>query len=292
MPTVEEIRDYYADMTAAYIAYGDGTEGWHMGLWGPGVTTRADALLASNRRLLDGLPIDAHSHILDVGCGVGGLAIWAARTFGCRVTSITLVPMHVVRARMWAALAGVRHLCTFERMDMAELPFADATFDVVTNQESWCHTADKRGYLRQVYRVLRPGGCWRALDAAVREQPLPPLGQRWHREICAGWHIFPWPPRSEVERMIRDAGYLPEATEDLTEPATVHARTWLGADARQAWAVRAREFVRDPPGPATYRAHMRAGRAFAHGLTRGYFEYLRYGATKPAGRATSRGSTG
>jgi tocopherol O-methyltransferase len=282
-PTVEEIHDYYVDLTDAYTAHGAGTAGWHLGQWEPGVTTSAEALLASNWRLLDGLPITAQTHILDAGCGVGGLAIWAARTFGCRVTGITLVPMHVAQARIAAALAGVRHLCTFERMDMADLAFADATFDAVTNQESWCYVADKRRYLREVYRVLRPGGYWRALDGAVREKPLPPRAVRWHREVYEGWHMFPEPPRSEVELVMREVGFLPEPTEDLTDRVIPHVRAWLGAANSQVEAARRRESARDPRQAANVRAHFRAGRACARGMIHGYFRYLRFGARKPTG---------
>ncbi len=279
--TVEDIRDYYVDMTAVYTAHGVGTDGWHVGLWEPGVTTHAEALLASNRRLVDGLLLDAKSQWLDAGCGVGGLAIWAARTFGCRVTGITLVPRHVVQARIAAALAGVGHLCTFECMDMAELAFPDATFDVVTNQESWCHTWDKRHYLRQVYHVLRPGGHWRAVDTAIREKPLPARAERRQQEVCAGWHLFPWPPRGEVEQMTREVGFLPEASEDLTERVLPHVRAWFGAGSGPARAAWRRQFAGDARGAANYRAHVRASRAFALGLTYGYFEYFRYGAVKP-----------
>src|SRR5262249_13820706 len=111
MSTIEDIREYYTTLTNAYSVYSARTEVWHVAHWESGITTQAEALLASNRRLLAGLPINAEMHLLDVGCGVGALAIWAARTFGCRVTGITVVPTHVAQARIWASLAGVRHLC-------------------------------------------------------------------------------------------------------------------------------------------------------------------------------------
>ena len=75
MPSIAEIHDYYAGMTEAYTTYSAGTGGWHVGLWDAGVTTHGQSLLATNRRLLAGLAIDANTHILDAGCGSGSLAI-------------------------------------------------------------------------------------------------------------------------------------------------------------------------------------------------------------------------
>jgi cyclopropane fatty-acyl-phospholipid synthase-like methyltransferase len=281
MPTLEQIHDYYVDMTARYSTYGDGTQGWHMGLWEPGIATQAEALLASNRRLLAGLPIDAQTHILDAGCGVGGLAIWAARTLGCRVTGITIVPMHVAHARMWAALAGVIHLCQFECMNMNDLAFADETFDVVTNQESACYAPDKRHYLQQVHRVLRPGGSWRSMDWTVRDKPLPPRGERWHRELCAGWHMYPFHSRREIEAMIGEAGYRPEVTEDLTDLAIPHIRPWLSLPRGRIPAAARRTLTQDPRAVANFRGHLSGMRAFAYGLVHRYLEHCLFGATKP-----------
>jgi cyclopropane fatty-acyl-phospholipid synthase-like methyltransferase len=281
MPTLEEIHDYYVDLTALYTAYGDTAQGWHIGLWEPGIATHAEALLASNRRLLAGLPIGAQTHILDAGCGIGGLAIWAARTFGCRVTGITIVPMHVARARIWAGLARMRHLCQFECMNMTDLAFADETFDVVLNRESACYAPDKRHYLQQVHRVLRPGGRWRAMELAVREKPLPPRGKRWHREMCAGWHQYPCHSRREIEAMIGEAGCRLEVTEDLTELAIPHIRPWLSLPGGSIPAAGKRKLARAPRAATNFWDHVSAMRANANGLTHRYLEYCRFGATKP-----------
>ena len=281
MPSIAEIHDYYVDTTEAYTRYSIGRGGWHVGLWEPGVTTHLQSLFATNRRLLAGLAIDADTHILDAGCGSGALAIWAAREFGCRVTGITIVPLHVAMAQFAAAMAGVGRLCDFQCMDMTAMTFPDASFDVVTNQESYCYVEDKVRYLRDVRRVLRTGGAFRALDGAVPEGGLSRRGKLRHRRICDGYHMFPELKVSEAERQMVDAGLRSEPTEDLTEltlPSMRPRLQRLTAAQRAFWA---RERAGDPRRQVNITAHMAAGRACARAIIDGDFVYVRYGATKP-----------
>jgi cyclopropane fatty-acyl-phospholipid synthase-like methyltransferase len=280
VPSIAEIHDYYVDATEMYSRYSVGTGGWHVGLWDAGVTTHGQSILATNRRLLAGLAIDAHTHILDAGCGSGSLAIWAARTFGCRVTGITIVPQHVAMAQLSAAMAGAGHLCDFQSMDMAAMTFPDATFDVVTNQETFCYVEDKLRYVRDVRRVLRPGGAWRAVDCA-RSERRPSVGaERRHRRTCDGWHTFPYARPSEVERLMDAAGFRREPTEDLTRLTLPGVREWLQPGLAGPPAVRRRERARDPRRHAAMTAHFDGTRACARALIDGDFVYVRYAATK------------
>ena len=54
MPTNDEIARYFSDCTEAYTRYSGGTHGWHVGVWTPGVTTPVEAILTTNRLLVDG----------------------------------------------------------------------------------------------------------------------------------------------------------------------------------------------------------------------------------------------
>jgi cyclopropane fatty-acyl-phospholipid synthase-like methyltransferase len=279
VPSISEIRDYYVDATRMYQQYSAGA-GWHVGLWEADVTTHAESVLATNRRLLAGLAIDANTHVLDVGCGSGSLAIWAARTFGCRVTGITIVSQHVAMAQLAAAMAGVGSLCDFQTMDMAAMTFPDATFDVVTNQETFCYAEDKVRYLREVRRVLRPGGAWRAVDVALSERKPSLRAERRHQRACEGWKTFPYSPPSQVEPLVNAAGLGCEPTEDLTPLTLPCVREWLRPGLAAARAMPRRERARDPRRHAAMTAHFDGSRACARALIDGEFLYVRYAATK------------
>jgi ubiquinone/menaquinone biosynthesis C-methylase UbiE len=93
--------------------------------------------------------------VLDVGCGQGiDVARYAA--VGARVTGVDLTPRHVELAR--AHLAAMELDATIVQGDAEQLPFADGSFDRVSSNGVLHHTPGFDQALREVHRVLRPGG--------------------------------------------------------------------------------------------------------------------------------------
>lgn len=97
-------------------------------------------------------------HLLDAGCGPGETAVLLARDVGARVTGITLSAFEIKRARERAAAQGVGDLVTFEYGDYTALSYPDESFDAVLALESLQNAPDLEQALRELYRVLRPGG--------------------------------------------------------------------------------------------------------------------------------------
>jgi len=97
--------------------------------------------------------------ILDVGCGIGGTTRYLAKELGpdTQVTGITLSPEQARRAASLAAERDVPN-AEFQVMDALNMSFADATFDVVWGCESGEHMPDKKRYVEEMTRVLKPGG--------------------------------------------------------------------------------------------------------------------------------------
>jgi len=93
--------------------------------------------------------------VLDVGCGQGIDLIRFARG-GARVTGIDLTPRHVELARQHLEALGLEGV-VFEG-DAERLPFPDDSFDIVSSNGVLHHTPDMEAALREIRRVLRPGG--------------------------------------------------------------------------------------------------------------------------------------
>ncbi len=95
------------------------------------------------------------TRVLDVGCSVGRLVSRLAGR-GCESVGIDILRRDLLSAR--------RHLSdkdpppAFAQADGGRLPFADATFDFVTCTETLEHVADAGLALREMVRVLKPGG--------------------------------------------------------------------------------------------------------------------------------------
>jgi MPBQ/MSBQ methyltransferase len=97
--------------------------------------------------------------VLDVGCGIGGASRHLARGFGegTSVTGITLSPKQVARAEQLAEQQGVRN-AEFRVMNALAMDFPDNSFDLVWACESGEHMPDKKKYVEEMVRVLKPGG--------------------------------------------------------------------------------------------------------------------------------------
>ena len=93
--------------------------------------------------------------VLEVGCGRGGGASFVMRYLGPRtVTGLDLAALAVVFCRRRHRVEGL----TFTKGDAQNLPIPDESFDVVVNVESSHTYPSFERFLREVARVLRPGG--------------------------------------------------------------------------------------------------------------------------------------
>ncbi|MDA9438431.1 ubiquinone biosynthesis protein UbiE [Bradyrhizobium sp. CCBAU 51745] len=99
------------------------------------------------------------SAVLDVGCGSGASAIPAAIDVGPqgRVIGIDLAERLLTIARS-KSLAQHLHNVEFRRADMTALSYPDASFDAVISVFSLFFVADMVAEIRELWRVLRPGG--------------------------------------------------------------------------------------------------------------------------------------
>lgn len=112
-------------------------------------TTPSAARLVAHARITPG------ERVLDVACGTGVVSVTAAR-MGAHVTGLDLTPELLVRARENAAIGGVS--IDFHEGDVEALPFADASFDVVTSQYGHMFAPRPAVAIAEMLRVLRPGG--------------------------------------------------------------------------------------------------------------------------------------
>lgn len=130
----------------------------HYGYWDENTTTHHQALLNKNQLLYDLAGITADDHVLDAGCGIGGSSIWMAKHHNNRVTAITISQQQVQHAQQHAKRQKVSDNIHFEVSDFCSTPFADESFDIVWGLESVCHALNKGDFLKEAYRLLRPGG--------------------------------------------------------------------------------------------------------------------------------------
>lgn len=124
----------------------------------------------------------AFRQILDVGCGLGGAAIFWAQEFGSNVTAITIAPSHVPLVASFAAEAGVSCQVHPVLCDALEVPGNDR-FDAVMSLDSSCYL-NRNAWFRRVAQQLHRGGRLFLADCFVEQESYrTPFDRYWCAQI-------------------------------------------------------------------------------------------------------------
>jgi len=209
------VTAYYDDMTDRLLKVAGDLRMVHYGLWGPDTGTEREALMRSIHTLAGGCDLGPGKRVLDAGCGLGGPAVALAQEYGVRVTGLTICEPHVALAAEYAEQRGVGHLVEFRHGDFMDMPFPDASFDAVTNHESFCYAPDKLAYLQGVRRVLKPGGHWRMVDGLLSGKPMSEAQEAVHVSMQRGFHMPPLASLRGLLEALEQAGFEEIRERDL-----------------------------------------------------------------------------
>lgn len=165
--------------------------------------------------LADLAGVGGADRVLDAGTGIGGAARFLADQIGCRVTAVDLTAEYCEVASWLNECVGLDGLIEVRQADVLELPFADASFDVLVSQHVQMNIADKGGLYREARRVLAAGGrlaLWDMVTGPVQPIRLP---VPWAMEPGLS-HLV---TADELRSIIAAAGFDVQAWNDLTEAA-------------------------------------------------------------------------
>jgi cyclopropane-fatty-acyl-phospholipid synthase len=170
------IAHHYDIDNAFYGAWLDSTWTYSSALFRHPGMTLVQAQEAKYRRIAEKLLPAREDHILEIGCGWGGFALFAARTYGVRVTAITLSEAQLELAQKRAYEAGLAERVTFHLRDYREL---DGQYDHVVSIEMLEAVGEEYWplYFETVARCLTPNGR-AALQSIVID---PSLYRRYRR---------------------------------------------------------------------------------------------------------------
>jgi SAM-dependent methyltransferase len=142
--------------TTTTVAEIDGLKTRLKETWMAGDYDRFSRYMEQGARIFyEQLDIPAGCQLLDVACGSGQVALWAARD-GVNVTGVDIAPNLVQRAQARAKAEGLN--ARFMEGDAEALPFEDASFDVVTSLVGAMFAPRPELVAREVLRVCSPGG--------------------------------------------------------------------------------------------------------------------------------------
>lgn len=109
--------------------------------------------------------------VLDVATGTAGVAIEIARATQAEIVGVDLSEPMLARGRERVGAAGLGRRISLQPARAEALPFPDASFDAVSFTYLLRYVADPAATLRELVRVLRPGGAIASLDFFVPPSP-------------------------------------------------------------------------------------------------------------------------
>ena len=154
-------------------------------------------------------------HLLDVGCGVGGSTRRLSHETGCRVTGIDLSDEYIDAAQRLTQLLNMQERVNFHAASALELPFDDNTFDGAWSIQMNMNIEDKLSWLKEVYRVLKPGRQAVLYEVCGHKNSPPYFPVPWAQDASMSFLV----PPDVFHDVIRDAGFDIDIWNDKTDLA-------------------------------------------------------------------------
>jgi cyclopropane fatty-acyl-phospholipid synthase-like methyltransferase len=214
----KQIIDYYELCENDYRKWWqlDKTHSMHAGYWDKTTHTLEQALIKENEVLANMADITSEDTVLDAGCGVGGSSIYLALKRHCRVTGITLSAKQVESAWRYASQYTFEKPPEFFVMDFTKTSFADESFDVVWGLESVCHAEDKKEFLKEAYRILKPNGRLIIGDGFYLRQSYTASEKALLDKVAQGWAVKALATVTDFEKDLQAVGFENIKKTDLT----------------------------------------------------------------------------
>jgi cyclopropane-fatty-acyl-phospholipid synthase len=201
----------------------------------------ADAQRTKYRRMAKRAGLTGGEHVLEIGSGWGGFALYAAGELGCRVTSITVSPAQQALATERVRAAGLADRVRIELRDYRDI---QGTYDAIVSIEMLEAVGAEyhATFFEACDRALRPGG-----RMSLQVITFPDVSYEPQRR-GANWiqtNIFPGgllPSLAVIERALHGTNLLVRRVDDIADSYVRTLQAWRAAFLARREEVRAMGF--------------------------------------------------
>lgn len=231
--------------------------------------TLGQAQMAKLDHICRKLALQPGERLLDIGCGWGGLIIWAAQNYGVQAKGITLSRNQHDYVRQRIEDLGLQKQVQVELCDYRQM--ADAPYDKLASVGMFEHVghANLLAYFQSVHKLLQPGGL--ALIHGIT------AGSTKNRQLGAGMgefigrYIFPGGELVHVSAVLHDIADTGLEMVDTENLRPHYARTlWAWSDALEAQLPQAQAILAAQTDPERAGRALRAYRLYLAGCAMGF----------------------
>lgn len=199
------IRRHYDLGNDFYRRWLDSTMTYSAAIFETPADELAKAQVNKFRRIADLLDLKADHELLEIGCGWGGFARWAAKEIGCRITAITISPAQHDFAQQNVQSEGLG-----ERVTVRQQDYRDVTerFDRIASIEMFEAVGERYWpvFFNQIFDRLKPGGMAALQIITIADE----FFESYRRKVdFIQRHVFPGgmlPSLAALRRQTKEAG--------------------------------------------------------------------------------------
>ncbi len=174
------------------------------------------------QRMAAELRLSPGDRLADLGCGLGGPALWMTREKGANLIGIDLSSVAVEEASKRAVELGLAERAQFYQGSFADTGLEENSVDGALSEDAIQYAPDKRAFAVEAARILRQGG--RLVFTAFEVDP----------ERAAGLPAFGADPVADYRPLLTEAGFSVDIYEEVfgwPEPLTTAYSALVGASA-------------------------------------------------------------
>jgi sarcosine/dimethylglycine N-methyltransferase len=157
--------------------------------------------------------IGSGTAVADFCAGLGGTVRYLANKYGANVTGVEFTPVRAAGAQELTRLVGLQETARIVEGNVMDAPLADASFDAVVSQESFCHIPDVKKALAEARRILKTGGRLAFTDWVANQ----PLATADAQLMWDGMAIQPLRSIPDYRHLVESIGLKVLSVTDLTE---------------------------------------------------------------------------
>jgi len=240
----------------------------HYGLYRKNVKTLKQAILSMNDYIgeLLNLQNKNKSLILDAGCGLGGTSIHLAKKYpNSYFSGITISPSQVVLASNFSNEREVYNT-SFSHQNFLKTNFPDNNFDGIFSLESFSYAKDKDKFIKEMHRILKPGGRLVVVDVFRTPNSLNPFMQTLYNRYCYEFGNVRHISLNKYTNLLKGYNFSEILIEDITKNVRKSIFQWGFISAMEYIAINCKSkipIINKPKNEKTSEIH---GNTFLGGI--------------------------